>query len=455
MKKALRRSGGGWRGAARAVGLAGFLFAACAPGAQGSAAEEAIPLQQLIDGTPAGGTLVLAGDRPYAGPAVIDKPISVRSDGEARIVNDGDEPALTLRADGIRLDRLSVTDRRADPKKPAILVQSDRNRLEGLRVETRGGGIYLREANDNDILNSRIEGLRIDGANTAYSKRGNGIDLMRANRNRIEGNTLSYVHDGVYAESSNEAVVQNNQAFDSRYGYHFMFSGKPRLRNNTGSRNVTGGMIMGVEGAVVEGNRFDKQNENVHSQGILLFDVHRSEIVRNRVEGNRVGIYMEGATENALAENEVVRNFIGMQMIRSAGNTFRDGAFVANVIQAQSVDSKDNALEGNYWDDFRGLDTDGDGFSDLTYEIDPFFLRLTQDIEAYQAFFQSPGLPFLAQMFRADTTNWLKDTRPLLASPFAPDERQPAGNRWFMLAACAALFASSLAIIYRWGYRKS
>ncbi|MBB6673603.1 right-handed parallel beta-helix repeat-containing protein [Cohnella nanjingensis] len=450
-----RRPGGwGWAGAFRSMLFTGLLLGACASAAWGSGAEEAAPLQPLIDDTPAGGTLVLVSDRAYAGPAVIDKTLAIRSDGEALVINHSDKPALSLQADGIRLQDLFVKDGQIDPKKPAILVQSDHNRLERLRIETQAGGIYLREAHDNAILNSRIEGAR-GGASEAYSRRGNGIDLMNANRNRIEGNTLVHVHDGVYVESSNETRVQGNHAVDSRYGYHFMFSGKPELRNNTGSGNVTGGMIMGVEGAVVEGNRFDKQNENVNSQGILLFDVRRSMIGHNRVEGNRVGIYMENATENALTDNEIVRNFIGMQMIRSHANTLRNSAFVANVNQAQSVDSQDNVLEGNYWDDFQGLDTDGDGFSEMTYEIDPFFLQLTKDTDAYQVFFQAPGLPFLAQMFRADTTNWLKDRRPLLASSFVPDGHVDEDGRILMLFAGAALLLSTLFIIYRWGYRRS
>lgn len=419
------------------------------------AAPDAVPLQPLIDAASPGQTLVLSGDRVYAGPAVVSDPITISSDGEAVVTNGSDRPALMLAADGIVIRGISVQDGQTDPKKPAILVQSDGNRLERLRIKSQGGGIFLRQANDNLILDSRIEGAHPDDPDEPYSRRGNGIDLLASARNVIEGNTIVHVHDGVYAESSNETRVRGNVATDSRYGYHFMFSAGSELTDNVGEGNVTGGMVMAVEGAVVKGNRFEKQTENVNSQGILLFDVHRSEISGNRVVGNRVGLYVERSTDNKLAGNEIVRNFIGMQMIQSDGNRLQGSLFAANVNQAQSTDSKDNVLEGNYWDDFEALDADGDGRSDLSYEIDPFFLRLTEDIEAFQVFFQSPGLPFLAQMFRADTANWLRDSSPLLEPPLeSPETGDAASGRRTWLPGVLLLLAA-LTIIYRWGYKKS
>ncbi|MDG0812359.1 right-handed parallel beta-helix repeat-containing protein [Cohnella rhizosphaerae] len=319
-----------------------------------SASTEAIPLQPLIDATPAGQTLVLSGDRVYTGPAVISAAITISSDGEAVVKNDGNRPALTLAADRIVLQDIAVSDSQTDPKKPAILVQSDGNRLERLRIKSQGGGIFLRKANDNRILNSRIEGARPGDPDEPYSRRGNGIDLLASARNVIEGNSIVHVHDGVYAESSNETRMRGNVATDSRYGYHVMFSGNTELTDNVGEGNVTGGMVMSVEGAVVKRNRFEKQTENVNSQGILLFDVHRSEISGNRVVDNRVGLYIEQSTDNTLADNEVVQNFIGMQMIRSSDNRLLNSLFAANVNQAQSTDSHNNTLQGELLGRLRG-----------------------------------------------------------------------------------------------------
>lgn len=66
---------------------------------------------------------------------------------------------------------------------------------------------------------------------------------------------------------------------------------------------------MGVDDAVVTGNQFVKQSENVNSQGLLLFDVHTSRVDDNIVEGNRVGFYMEDSSDNVLSNNRVLRNY--------------------------------------------------------------------------------------------------------------------------------------------------
>ncbi|MFC5406114.1 right-handed parallel beta-helix repeat-containing protein [Cohnella soli] len=424
-------------------------------GAAGDAHAESTPvsLQALIDAAQPGDEIALQSGRTYAGPATVNKPVSIVGNGDVTVRNRSDAPALTLRANGVTLQGFRVDDGQSDPKRSVILVRSNNNRIDGLAIVSQAGGIYLREANGNVIVHNRIVGAKAGYQAEPYSKRGNGIDLLASTGNLIQDNEFVHVHDGVYVESSNETRVIGNKAFDSRYGFHIMFSGKPELSDNVGSGNVTGGMVMGVEDAVVHGNRFEKQTESVNSQGILLFDVHRSTVEDNRVEGNRVGLYIEKSSDNIFSRNEALSNFIGIQMIRSEGNTFTENVFVSNVIQAQATESRNNALDGNYWDDYRGLDVDGDGHSDLPYEIDPFFLKITDQVDAYQLFFQAPGLPFLTQLFRDNTDNWLKDSRPLM-SPSAGIAGS-AADRTASVPYAAVLFLASISIIYLWGYKNT
>lgn len=90
------------------------------------------------------------------------------------------------------------------------------------------------------------------------------------------------------------------------------------VTNNIGEYNITGAMVMGVTDVVLSGNSFRKQSQNVHSQGILLYDVRTLSIVNNVAEGNR----------------------------------FQRNGFVANVIEAQAKGSKNNEMNGNFWDSF-------------------------------------------------------------------------------------------------------
>ncbi|GIP40437.1 NosD protein [Paenibacillus sp. J31TS4] len=414
-----------------------------------------VPLQPLLDRAAAGSTVTLPAGS-YAGPAVIAKPLTLRMEPGGELLHDGEEPAITLQADGIVLEGLTVTDRQTDPEIPAVLVASSGNKLRSLTIHTSAGGVYLRQADRNELTGIRIDGPAFPGrGNPVFSQRGNGIDLFESHRNTIAGSRIERMHDGIYVESSDANRLERNEVNRSRYGYHFMFAEGAALTDNTGAYNVTGAMLMGVQDGEVLRNRFAKQTENVNSQGLLLFDVKRTVVKDNRVEGNRVGFYVEQTEETEMTGNEVARNFIGLQLLDSTRNTLSGNAFVSNVIQAQATGSPDNRSDGNYWDNAQGLDRTGSGVSDLSYEVNPFFLNLTKSVPAFQVLFQSPGMPFLEQLFRSGTDEWLKDNAPLMKPPTAVSAEAPGNARepavfWTGMLLLAVSFIS----IYQWGVKR-
>lgn len=428
--------------------LAGLVF--FSPFGQVDAAEEGTPLQPLIDQVEAGGTLILEAGS-YIGPATISRPIHIKTEGTAKITGDGVHPVITLQADDSSITGLQIYDEMDDREKAAILVEGSRNRLEKLQIITRASGIQLREAHSNVL-----EGLTVQRPQETnpvrLSRRGNGIDLWGSNDNLIIGNRVSHMHDGIYVENSQSNRVENNRVDRSRYGYHFMFTKDSYLVDNEGQYNVTGAMIMSSDQTEVTGNTFSEQSENVNSQGLLLFDVNTTVVRSNRVEGNRIGFYIEQAKDSQLTDNWIARNFIGIEMLSSEGNELSGNHLISNVNQAQAADSADNSVNGNYWDDFKGIDLQGDGYSDLTYRTNPFFVTLTQSASAYQLFFGSPGMVFLEGMFPADPEQSLADEAPLM-KPVMESAGQGALNG-YTLAICAFLFVCSTLFIYLWGVRR-
>lgn len=427
------------------------LTAAAAP-ARVHAATAADELQARIDRAGPGDIVrIPAGE--YAGALVIDKPLTLLAEGDVRLVSDREAPVVHITADGVTVRGLAIVDTVPKPDKTAaVLVETDGVQLANLSIRTVNHGIRLVGAAGGEILDSTIEWA---GGDVRLSERGNGIDLYQSHRNRIAGNTVAGVHDGIYIESGDDNVVEGNRIDRSRYGVHLMYTNRPVIRGNTGSQNITGIMVMTTRDAEVTGNSFFKQNENVHSQGILLFDVRASRFADNRVEGNRVGFYVEQSGGNTLERNEIVQNYIGIQMIAATGNRLHGNTFRGNVVDAEAVESGDNAVEGNHWDAFRGLDTDGDGRSDLAYPVNPFFLNLVERQPAFQLFFQSPGMLFLEGLFAADRDAWLTDAAPLMEPPALgggePD--RPSGATVGVLG--AVLLAAALFNIWYWGVRRS
>ncbi|WP_286155153.1 NosD domain-containing protein [Bacillus sp. FJAT-27264] len=401
-------------------------------------------LQDIIDVTQPGDTIDLPPGT-YQGPVVIRTRVTLRGGGSATLINTTGNPAITILADGVTLQSINVQHDQ-DGKTTAIQVKANEVTLEGIAIHTGGYGIMLRDADRAKIIHNRIRWFIPQGQ--PAGERGNGIDLYNSHGSQIGNNEISYLRDGIYLENSRNTTVDGNRLTYLRYGIHCMYINGSKITNNVGEYNTTGAMVMGVTNVVVSGNSFAKQSRNVHSQGILLYDVRTSSITNNLVEGNRVGIYMEKSAENELRDNVALRNFIGIQLSQAAGNQFHRNGFIANVIDAEAVDSTENVMDGNYWDSFQGLDVDRDGISDIPYAINPFYQRLISRNSAYQLFFQSPGMNFLSDMFAGDKANGSVDQAPLMKL----DTKAPLGtvrkDGTVMVAGWLLLFVSVITIIY-------
>ncbi len=409
-----------------------------------SASDQPKSLQTLIDETEWGGILKLSPGQ-YVGGATITKPLKiVGGEGVEIIANNSDlKPVLTIATDDVIIEHLSIIDEREQPTIETVLLNSDHNELKHLDIETKGIGIQLIEAHHNTLDNITMKG----NERVSFGQRGNGIDLRDSDHNTITSSTIAYVQDGVYVESSKENNISNNEVTHSRYGYHLMFTERTKVKSNRSFHNVSGIMVMGTEGTIVEGNYLQYNQKSVQSLGLLLFDVHNGVFTDNMMADNRIGLYVENSKGNEIHTNESKRNYVGIQLKKAEDNHIFNNALTANVVQGQAEESSANDTNGNYWDDHLGLDTDGDGVSNLTYTVDPFYLRLTEAYPPYQIFFQSPGMNFLEQLFHTPTDQWVIDESPLMKDPLVTETVERGSSTYVLLFSTFLLIVSST-IIY-------
>lgn len=379
------------------------------------AEEQAKDLQSLINEAQRGTTIILPQGI-YEGPIVIDKPLQLeaKSGEEVTINNPSNKPAIQIIANDVALTRITIRDEQVK-QQPTVLIQADGVLLDQLQIHTGSFGIMMRKADHGEVRNTSIVWAG-KGANRSIkmSDKGNGMDLYDSDNNTFYGNTVIAMHDGIYMENSDNNLVEENHFERLRYGVHCMYTKGTIIRHNIGRLNITGAMVMAARKVELSNNQFTKQSENVNSQGILLFDAHEIMVFDNHVEGNRVGLYVEQSTLNRITNNSIVGNFIGLQLLDAENNTMSGNQFIGNVASAASRNSVNNTLDGNYWDTFQGIDLDGDGKSEISYAINPFFQSLVKAKPGFQLFFQSPGMVFLEGLYQSQREQWASDASPLM-----------------------------------------
>ncbi len=401
-------------------------------------------LQDLIDQAKEGGTVQIPSGT-YSDSIIINKPVTVIGAKNVTIISDGKAPAITIKNKGVSVKNIKIENKSAES---ALFVSGSNHLIHNLTIKTAGYGIQLYEANQIEI-----DGVKISGTTDEKHGQLNGIDLYHSKNNLIKNNTITTVKDGIYVDTSTGNTITGNTVSHSRYGLHFMFTQDNTVKGNTFSQNLTGSMIMGSHNEIYSQNYLLKNRQNVNSQGLYLYDVQDSMIQNNYIRDNRFGIMIDNSFTNTILRNDVQGNAIGIIFKQSTENKITQNDFQINVITILTYGegSKNNRLYKNYWDSQVGLDSNGDGFSDLAVVADPYFMQIMDKNSAYQLLFQSPGMVIMEKLFKGNEEKLVKDQSPAMIPNFQ-EEGQIDFNRGIMLI--SILFILSSFIIYFLGRKK-
>jgi nitrous oxidase accessory protein len=383
----------GFSGAANNGGMRSFWLSAFLA----LPAWAALPLQPLIDATPIGGTLRPAAGL-YAGPAVIDRPMTVDGGGKVTVDAGNRGTVLTVRSSGVTVRglRLTGSGETHDGIDAGITIESHDNLVEGNVLEEVFFGIHVRGGDRNRIRNNRVT-----GKNLSLGLRGDGLRIWNGHHNDIAGNEFRRVRDLTLTNSPDNRIV-NNRLSDARYAMHIVFSPRTLVEGNHIERTGTGIVAMYSANLVVRGNSIGHALDG-GGAAITFKDSGGALVENNEVVHCAVGL-MADAPVNAelthvIRNNRFAHNITGMSFYgEKGGHRILDNQFDNNLTQvfisAPGV-GEANVWRGNRWSDYQGFDRDGDGIGDTPYELWLYADRIWMELPKAKFFANSPSLELL------------------------------------------------------------
>ena len=354
-------------------------------------------LQPLIDATPIGGTLRPAAGV-YAGPAVIDRPMTIDGGGKVTVDAGNRGTVLTVRASGVTVRglRLTGSGETHDGIDAGLTIESHDNLVADNVLDEVFFGIHVRGGNRN-----RIRDNRVTGKDLSLGLRGDGLRIWNGHDNEIADNDFRRVRDLTLANSPDNRVINNGLA-DARYAMHIVFSPRTRVEGNRIERTGTGIVALYSTDLVVRGNRISHALDG-GGAAITFKDSGGALVENNEIVHCAVGL-MADAPINAelthlIRNNRFAHNITGMSFYgEKGGHRILDNHFDNNLTQvfvsAPGV-GEANVWRGNHWSDYQGFDRDGDGIGDTPHELWLYADRIWMELPKAKFFANSPSLELL------------------------------------------------------------
>ncbi len=416
-------------------------------------------LAAAIENAAPGDTILLRGGV-YRGPLTITK--LLRLVGEDNPVIDGGGTGTVIKLEAPESLLKGVTIRNSGSllanEDAGVLVAAPRVHVEDNRFEDVLFGVYLRRA-----PGSVVRANHLHGKDLAVPRRGDLIRLWYSDGATIEDNRVCGGRDSVLWYS-NHLTIRDNTIESGRYGLHFMYCHDAQVTGNRLTNNSVGAFLMYSRRLRLE-NNWITDNRGPSGYGIGLKDMDDSVADNNVLAGNRAGLFLE-QVQGCFERNLIAGNDRGMIVFPSArGNRIADNSFVDNGEQVSIAGDNGlmttNTWEGNFWSDYRGRDSDGDGFGDLPYQPARLFERLADHNSTLLWFTASPSaeaIDFAARLLPifAPQPKFVDPhprMAPLLPPLVVPPPPQPAS--WLLLATGLLLAPLSLVLGVGWLPRRA